>query len=102
MSVTKRFAAPWLAVTLCIAVPASADATPPSPIVKVCVNSTGQIETAEIVESSTYPEIDAAALEVARTSRFTSASDKKKPKLSCIKFRVKFVLKDGELVPEGS
>jgi TonB family protein len=98
----KRFTTFWLALALCLAAPSSADTTPPSPIVKVCVDSTGQIETAEIVETSTYPDIDAAALKVARASRFTSASEKKKPKSSCIKFRVKFVLKDGELVPEGS
>jgi TonB family protein len=104
MSLTKRFAISWLALAICIAAPASASAdTPaPSPIVKACVDSKGQLETAEIVETSTYPEIDAAALKVVRASRFTSASDKKKGKSSCIKFRVKFVIKDGELVPEGS
>jgi TonB family protein len=102
MSLTKRFAIPWLALAICIAAPASADTPAPSPIVKACVDSKGQLETAEIVESSTHPEIDAAALKVVRAARYAPGSGKKKGKSSCIKFRVKFVLKDGELVPEGS
>ena len=106
MSFTKGFTTSWLTLALCLAGFASADSKPPSPVVKVCVNSTGQLETAEIVETSTYPDIDAAALKVARAARFTAAPEldtkKTKNNLSCIKFRVKFVLKDGELVPEGS
>jgi TonB family protein len=104
MSLTKRVAVRSLALALCIAAPATADTAAPSPIVKACVDSKGQLETAEIVESSNHPEIDAAALKVVRASRYAPASDKKqkKGKSSCIKFRVKFVLKDGEPVPEGS
>ena len=79
-----------------------AESPAPSPVVKVCVNGAGKIQTADVVESSTYPEIDAAALEVARAAKFNPPPGAKKGKPGCVKFRVKFVLKDGEFVPEGT
>src|SRR5690349_852471 len=75
-----------------------------APIVMACVNQKGELLSAHIDKSSGYPEIDEAALKVARASKFSPATDKKgKPsRRSCLKFKVKFVLRDGEAVPAGS
>jgi TonB family protein len=97
-----RIAVLSVSIAMGAGLPAFSDTKPPSPIVQVCLDSAGQIETAEIVETSTYPDIDAAALKVARAARFAPGPGKKDGKPSCIRFRVKFVLKDGVPVPEGS
>lgn len=73
------------------------------PVVHACVDAKGALVSTEIAHSSGIPEIDAAALKVAQASRFTPGTDKgKEMPLSCVNFRVKFVLKDGERVPVES
>ena len=73
----------------------------PTSIVQACVDANGQLVNAEIVESSGYPQIDEAALKIARANKYSAGKDSsnKKMKVSCIKFKVKFVIKDGEPVP---
>lgn len=75
---------------------------PASPIVKACVDENGKLVSAEIFQSSNYPDIDAAALKIARATKFSPAKDaaNKNRKLSCVKFKVKFVIRDGEPVPD--
>ena len=56
----------------------------------------------EIAESSGFPELGAAALKVAQASRDSPGTGKHRPrkgKPSCVKFKVKFVIRDGEPVP---
>ena len=69
-----------------------------SPIVEACVDADGQLVSVRIAESSGYPQLDEAALKIARANRYTPASTKagKKEKHSCVKFKVKFVIKDDE------
>jgi len=73
----------------------------PIPIVMTCINAKAKILSVEIVQSSGYPDIDNAALKVARNTKYapgTSPSGRKQKK-SCVKFKVRFVIKDGEQFP---
>jgi len=47
------------------------------------------------------PDIDAAALKIARASKFSPVTNaNKKPlKRSCVKFKVNFVIRDGKPIP---
>ena len=62
----RRLVVLSLSMAAIAGMPAFADTTPPMPIVQVCLDANGQIETAEIVQTSTDADIDAAALKVAR------------------------------------
>jgi TonB family protein len=83
-----------------LAIAASAqekDSPHKAPIVEACVDAEGQLVSARIFESSGYPELDNAALKIARANRYSAGTEAgKKKKLSCIKFKVKFVIKDDE------
>ncbi len=72
-----------------------------TPIVLACVDKDGKLLSAEIFQSSNYPDIDAAALKIARSSKFSPGTnaDKKPLKRSCVKFKVRFVLRDGKPIP---
>lgn len=67
-----------------------------TPIVQACVGPDGQLLREPIVVgSSGFPELDAAAIKIAKATRYSPGTKKGKPKReSCIKFKVKFVLKD--------
>ena len=74
----------------------------PIPIVQTCINAQAKILSVEIVKSSGYPDLDNAALKIARNTKYspgTSPSGRKQKK-SCVKFKVRFVIKDGEALPE--
>ena len=77
-------------------------AEPPIAIVMTCIDSKAKILSTEIVQSSGYPDIDNAALKVARNTKYKPGTSSwgRKQKKSCVKFKVKFVLKDGEQLPE--
>lgn len=63
-----------------------------SPVVEACVGRNGKLlREPVVVESSGFPDLDAAAIEVARASRYTPGrvAGEVLPD-SCIKFRVKF------------
>jgi TonB family protein len=88
------------------AAPAAPPASPPagndeiSSIVQACVDKNGKLLSAEIARSSGHSEIDEAALKVARAAKFSPATKNGKPRRkSCLKFKVKFVIRDGEPVP---
>ncbi len=65
-----------------------------SPIVQVCVGPTGKpLREPEIIESSGFPELDAAAVKVAKATRYAAGMANNTPlPESCIKFKIKFVL----------
>jgi len=72
-------------------------------VVYACVNKKGELLGAEVARSSGFPELDEAALKVARATKFEPAMKNGKPKRkSCLHFKVKFVIKDGVPVPAGS
>ena len=75
-----------------------------SPIVLACVDKEGKLLSAEIWRSSGIVDIDKAALQIAGAAKFSPAKDHRgrKPAKSCLKFKVKFVLRDGEAVPAES
>lgn len=74
-----------------------------SPIVQTCVDAKGKIAHVNVVRSSGYTEIDEAARKIAWAAKYEPAkTNNKAHKLSCVKFVVKFVIKDGEVVPAES
>ncbi|HTU66257.1 MAG TPA: energy transducer TonB [Steroidobacteraceae bacterium] len=77
----------------------------PATILLACVDATGQLLSVNIVKSSGIAEVDEAALKVARASKFSPGKDvdgKTPLDQSCLKFKVKFVLKDGKPELAGS
>jgi TonB family protein len=66
-----------------------------TPVVEVCVGPSGKLlRNPEVVESSGFREIDAAAIKVAKASRYSAATEDGVPLAeSCLKFKVKFVIK---------
>jgi hypothetical protein len=64
-----------------------------SPIVNVCVGPTGALlREPEITGSSGFPDLDVAAIKVAKSNRYAAAvEDGAAMPESCIKFKVKFV-----------
>lgn len=64
--------------------------------VKICVNATGKIDSAEIANSTGHPLLDEAALKVAKAFRFKPATSEGKPVASCPSLPVKFELHAGQ------
>jgi periplasmic protein TonB len=66
-----------------------------SPVVQACVGANGRLVREPVVtETSGFPELDGAAVKVAKANRYTPASENGTalPE-SCVKFKVKFVIK---------
>ncbi len=61
-------------------------------IVKICVNQLGKIDSADVATSSGFPELDEAAIKVAKAYRFKPATSEGKPVSSCPTLPVKFEL----------
>jgi len=63
-----------------------------APVVEVCVGPDGHLVSDPVVaETSGFPELDEAAVKVAKANRYSPASSGGTPlEESCIKFRVKF------------
>jgi TonB family protein len=74
---------------------------PLAPVVLACVDKKGELLSTEIVQGSGIPEVDEAALKVARAAKFKPGENAvgAKKRKSCLKFKVKFVLQDGVPVP---
>lgn len=66
-----------------------------SPVVQACVGPNGRLVREPVVtETSGFPELDGAALKVAKANRYTPGSEGGSPlPESCVKFKVKFVIK---------
>jgi periplasmic protein TonB len=66
-----------------------------SPVVQACVGPNGRLLREPVVtETSGYPELDVAAIQVAKNSRYTAATEGGAAvDESCVKFKVKFVIK---------
>ena len=67
-----------------------------APIVMACVGADGKLlREPEIAQTSGFPELDDAAIKVAKNSRYAAGTENGVAlKESCIKFKVKFVVKD--------
>lgn len=66
-----------------------------SPVVQACVGANGRLLRDPVVtDTSGFPDLDAAAVKVARATRYAAGTENGSalPE-SCIKFKVKFVLK---------
>ena len=61
-------------------------------IIKICVNQQGKIDSADVATSSGFPELDEAAIKVAKAYRFKPATSEGKPVSSCPTLPVKFEL----------
>lgn len=72
-----------------------------APIVQACVGADGRLlGDPVVIESSGFADLDHAAIEVARNSRYTAATEAGEVlKKSCLKFKVKFVLTGDPPVP---
>jgi protein TonB len=64
-------------------------------VVKICVNTTGKIDSVEVATPSGIPELDDAALKVAKAYRFKPATSEGKPISVCPTLPVKFELHAG-------
>lgn len=60
-------------------------------LLNICVNALNKVDTVEVIMSSGFKRLDAAALVVGRRSRWKAATEDGKPKLTCTKFFVNFV-----------
>jgi TonB family protein len=67
-----------------------------TPIVMACVGPNGELlREPVIVESSGFPEVDAAAVKIAKAARYVAGKADETPlPESCIKFKVKFELQE--------
>jgi len=67
-----------------------------SPVVQVCVGPSGDLLREPVVtESSGFPELDGAALQVAKATRYAAGKkDGTAVAESCLKFKIKFVLRN--------
>lgn len=67
-----------------------------APIIEACVGPDGKLLREPIVaNTSGIPDLDAAAIKVAKATRYAAGTENGVPlPESCIKFKVKFVLKD--------
>jgi protein TonB len=63
--------------------------------IKVCVNAAGKVDTADVQTSAGFPALDAAAVRLAKASRFKPATQEGKPIASCVGLPVKFLLHGG-------
>jgi len=66
-----------------------------SPVVQACVGTNGRLLREPVVtDTSGFPDLDAAAVKVAKANRYAPGTDNGQPvPESCMKFKVKFVLK---------
>jgi protein TonB len=66
-----------------------------SPVVRACVGANGRLVREPVVtETSGFPELDVAAVKVAKANRYTPGTEGGSPMPeSCVSFRVKFVIK---------
>jgi len=67
-----------------------------SPVVQACVGSNGRLVRDPVVtDTSGFPDLDSAAVKVAKATRYAAGTENGSalPE-SCIKFKVKFVLKN--------
>ncbi len=67
-----------------------------SPVVQACVGPNGKLLRDPVVtETSGFPELDGAAVQVAKASRYIPATEGGQAvDESCVKFKVKFVIKN--------
>jgi TonB family protein len=67
-----------------------------APIVQACVGADSKLlREPEIVESSGFPQLDDAAIKIAKANRYAAGTQNGVPlRESCIKFKVKFVITD--------
>ncbi len=67
-----------------------------APVIQACVGPDGKLLREPIVtDTSGFPDLDAAAINVAKATRYAAGTEDGKPLAeSCIKFKVKFVLRD--------
>ena len=66
-----------------------------SPVVQACVGANGRLLREPVVtDTSGFPDLDGAAVKVAKATRYAAGTDNGSALAeSCIKFKVKFVLK---------
>jgi protein TonB len=66
-----------------------------SPVVQACVGPNGRLLREPVVtDTSGFPDLDGAAVKVAKATRFAPGTENGQPlPESCLKFKVKFVLK---------
>jgi protein TonB len=63
--------------------------------VKLCVDASGKVQSADVAQSSGIPLLDAAAIKFANKMRFKPGTSEGKPIASCVSLPVKFELHGG-------
>jgi TonB family protein len=66
-----------------------------SPLVQVCVGPSGKLlREPVVIDPSGYPDLDGAAIEVAKATRYAAGTrDGSALSESCLKFKIRFTLK---------
>jgi periplasmic protein TonB len=64
-------------------------------VVKICINTSGKVDTAEMATSSGNPQFDEAAIKVGKAFRFKPPTQEGKPVSTCVSLPVKFELHGG-------
>jgi protein TonB len=64
-------------------------------VVKICINTGGKVESAEMATSSGNPQFDEAAIKVGRAFRFKPPTQEGRPVATCVSLPVKFELHGG-------
>ena len=66
-----------------------------SPVVEACVDAKGNlVKEPVLAETSGFPELDRAAIEVSKANRYAAGSDERGRVMpeSCVRFKVKFTI----------
>jgi protein TonB len=63
--------------------------------VKICINTSGKVESAEVTTTSGFPLLDEAAVKVGKAMRFKPPTQEGKPVSTCPTLPVKFQLHGG-------
>jgi TonB family protein len=64
-------------------------------VVKVCISATGKLDSADVAETSSFPQLDEAAVRIAKASRWKAATESGKPVAKCANLPIRFSLKKG-------
>ena len=62
-------------------------------LVKICVNAASKLDSVDVQTTSGYPDLDQAAVKLAKAGRYKAATQEGKPITTCAPLPVKFTLK---------
>jgi protein TonB len=64
------------------------------PTITICVSAAGTIDSVQLAESSGFPRLDQAAVDIGREARFSPAMREGKPMPFCLPYRITFAIRN--------